>query len=150
VSKYTDNFEKIFGKKKTNEDLDGLGRVRYKAHPETGELVPDYMWQQLGMWKPKPKTHFVQRDYVDYRSEVGAFNVISGRRQHRYDLESNGCRVYEGRGSEARAAKAHNDDKDKRFEETLEVSLRETMNDLKYQNVKKETRVKSQWVMGEE
>jgi hypothetical protein len=41
-------------------------------------------------------------------------------------------------------------DKEKKFEQTLEVALHETARDLRYQAVKPETRIKSAWTIGEE
>ncbi len=131
--KFEDNWEAIFGEKKENPDLDMDGHVRYKPHPETGEMIPDYMWHQFGMWKPKPKSHFVVRDYPDYRSPITG-KLISGRRQHQYDLHSNGCRVYEGRESEERAAQSHRDQSEAQFHRKLDKSMAETLNDIKYQN----------------
>ncbi|MDB4351920.1 hypothetical protein OAA60_00640 [Porticoccaceae bacterium] len=132
--KFADNFDKIFGEKKDNPDVDDLGRVAYKAHPETGEMIPDYMWAQMGMWKPKPKSHFIQTDSnIEYTSPItGA--LISGRRAQRYDLHSNGCRIYEGMATETTEAIRFQEHNDRRLDEKLEKSMAETLNDIRHQN----------------
>lgn len=126
-------WELAFGPKKENPDLDELGRVAYKVHPETGELVPDYMWEQMGLYKRIPKTHFIARDIPEYTSPITG-KLISGRKQHRYDLHSNGCRVYEGRESEQRAADSHNLQEERKFDRVLDKSMAKTLNDIEHQN----------------
>ena len=142
---FEDNFDKIFGEFKPQGE-----RVRYRHHPETGELIPDYMWAQLNMTpKPPPRGHFIHRDYEPYQSTIDD-RVISGRRQRRYDMESNQCRAYEGYEVERQEADRFHEYADKRYEDTLDVALRETANDLEYNNVERETRVKSGWIFGDD
>lgn len=150
--KFDENFERIFGKKKPNPDLDDTNRVAYKAHPETGELIPDFMWHQFGMWTPKPKLHFVVNDYDTYRCPV-TDKPITGRRQHRENLNRTGCRVYEGRASEERAAASYRAQEDKKLDRLLDKSLAQTLNDIKYGNNApperdKHGRAKSSWTWG--
>jgi len=130
-----DRWEAAFGKKKENPDLDPESRsVRYKQHPETGKMIPDYMWMQFDMEDKEHTSHFIQRDTTyEYESPVTG-KWISGRRAARYDLHSTGSRVYEGRASEAREAQNYRDHKDKLLEEAIAKSLPETLNDIKYGN----------------
>jgi hypothetical protein len=145
VGKFEENFEKIFGKFKPEGE-----RTRYRHHPDTGELVPDYMWEQLNMVpKTPPRGHFIHRDYEPYQSIIDD-TVVSGRRQRRYDMERSGSRPYEGREIEQQEADRFRKYKEEKFERTLEQSLRETANDLKYKNVRKETRIKSGWIFGDD
>ena len=133
--KFDDNYEAIFGKKKENPDIDPeTGSVRYKAHPETGEMIPDYMWSQLGMLpKPVPRTPHIMRDTGDYVSPATGKHV-SGRKQRRYDLESSGCRPYEGGESERRAANAHRVSEDRKLSQSMEKSMGQTLSDIQHQN----------------
>ena len=128
-------WEAIFGERQENPDLDPETRsVRYKAHPETGKLIPDYMWAQYNMLpKEVPKTAFIVRDIPEYESPASG-KLIRGRRQQRNDLHATGSRIYEGRMSEAKAADSHNEQKQKKFEKELDKSMAETLNDIKYQN----------------
>lgn len=128
-------WDAVFGVKTANHDLDGDGHVRYKANPDTGEMVPDYMWAQLGMLPPPKSLVHIQKDYVDYRSETTG-RIISGRRQARYDLESTGCRVYEGRESETTEANGVRRHKADRLSDALDKSMPQTLTDIKWQNNK--------------
>lgn len=133
---FDENWDKIFGPKKENPDLDPeYNCVRYKQHPETGELIPDYMWAQFDMLPPKKSNLQIIRDsHYEYVSPATG-KYISGKRAQRYDLQSSGCRIYEGRESEQRAADAHRKDQDKRFEQTLEKSMRQSLSDIRWQRV---------------
>jgi len=127
-------WEAIFGEKKPNPDVDDMGNVKYMADPKTGKMIPDYMWAQYDMEPPKPfRGVMIQRDAADYQSPITG-KLISGNRQHRYDLDTHGCRVYEGKESEQRAADSHLAQEDKKMEALLEDSLGQTLNDIKYQN----------------
>lgn len=127
------NFEKIFGAKKPNPDLDDHGRVRYKAHPETGEMIPDFMWDQLGMAPVVHRSHFIQGDYEPFVSPVTG-KVVSGRRQRRYDMESTGHRAYEGRRTETIEAQGIRDHRDRRLDEKVEKSMMQTLSDIRHGN----------------
>ena len=119
-------WEAIFGEKKPNPDVDEMGNVRY--------MVPDYMWAQYDMEDEKPlRGHFIHRDAADYLSPISN-KLISGKRQHRYDLDVHGCRVFEGKESEQRAADSHLAQEDKKMDRMIVDSLGKTLNDIKYQN----------------
>jgi putative FmdB family regulatory protein len=60
--------------------------------------------------------------------------LISGRRARRYDLESSGCRPYEGTDVEAREAKRHREHESKKLEAKLEDTLGRTIEDLDASN----------------
>lgn len=148
-------WESTFGERRENPDLDPETRsVRYKAHPETGELVPDYMWAQYNMLpKIPPKTHFIQTDFTPYSSAVTG-EIVSGRRAHRNHLRQHGIRVYEGRQQEAKEAQRHREYEQRKFERTLEKSLAQIHNDIKYQNNPpperdKKGNAKVSWTFGE-
>jgi len=129
-----EKWEAIFGKKEKNPDVDDMGNVRYKADPQSGRMIPDYMWAQYDMEDEKPlRGHFIHRDAEDYLSPISG-KLISGKRQHRYDLDVHGCRVFEGKESEQRAANSHLEQEDKKMNDLLLDSLGETLNDIKYQN----------------
>jgi len=141
--KFNDNYEQAFGPKKELETM------KYLTDPMSGKLIPEYMWDQYDIRPPPPpKLHYVQRDAQDYTSPI-TDKLISGNRQHRYDLESHGCRVYEGRESEARAANAHLVEEDKRLDKRLDKSMGETLNDIRYQNNPPEKENIS-WTFGED
>lgn len=128
-------WEAAFGSSKAeNHDLDPeTQKVRYKQGPD-GKMVPDYMWAQFGMEDKIHTTHFIQRDTtVEYQSPISG-DWISGRRAHRYDLHSNGARVYEGRESETVEANNHIEHQEKKLSDALDKSLPETLNDIKYGN----------------
>lgn len=134
LAEETAKWEAIFGAKQPNPDCDEMGNVRYKPDPETGKMIPDYMWAQYDMEdKPKYSGTFIKRDAVPYLSPISG-KLISGNRQHRYDLDVHGCRVSEGQESEQRAANSHLEQEDKKMHKLLENSLEETLNDIKYQN----------------
>ena len=153
---FDSNYDAIFGKKEKNHDVDPeTGRVRYKAHPETGAMIPDYMWAQYGMNPPPvPKTHHIMRDAKDYKCPVNEGNkMISGRRQHRENLKRTGCRVYEGRGSEQRAADSHVAHEDKKLDREVEKTLGKTLNDMRHGNNApieraKDGSAKNSWTFG--
>lgn len=126
-------WDAVFGQKKENHDLDLDGRVRYKAHPETGEMVPDYMWHQLGMLPRQKSGVYIQKDYEPYQSPITG-EVISGRRQRRYDLDKHGCRPYEGRHSETTEAEGYRRHQDERLDEALKRSMPQTLTDIRWQN----------------
>ena len=128
-----DKWEAIFGAKTANPDCDDMGNVKYKADPQTGRMIPDYMWAQYDMEPTKHYGHFIKRDAEDYLSPISG-ELISGNRQHRYDLDLHGCRVSEGQESEQRAADSHLAQEDKKMEKLIEDSLGQTLNDIKYQN----------------
>jgi hypothetical protein len=67
--------------------------------PERGELVEI----PLESTQRRPDVPYVQGDYEGYTSPITG-EWIEGRRAHREDLKRHGCRVYEGRESEQRAA----------------------------------------------
>lgn len=121
---------------------------RYKQDPETGKMIPAYDWYKK-YHKPTNPAPFIMGDIEPYQSPIND-TIINSRRGQRYDLESNGCRIYEGREQEQKAADEFKANKEKKFEDSLEVALYETQRDLKYQAVKKETRIKSQWISGDE
>jgi|TARA_R100001530_G_scaffold133596_3_gene107219 uncharacterized protein Usg len=147
--KFGDNWDQAFGEKERVETM------RYLTDPETGKLIPEYMWDQYDMRPPPPpKSHFIHRDYQDYASPITG-EIISGRRQHRYDLERNGCRVSEGQESEHRAANAHLAHEDKKLDQKLDKSMAETLNDIKYQNnpppeTDKAGNAKMSWTFGKD
>ena len=121
---------------------------RFKQDPETGKMISAYEFHKK-YYKPRNKAPFIIGDIEPYQSPIDD-RVINSRRQQRYDLESNGCRIYEGLDQEKKVADQFVADKEKRFEQTLEVALHETARDLRYQAVKPETRIKSAWTIGEE
>ena len=138
---FLDHHERIFGKKAVQ-----VGR--FKHDPETGELISAYDWHKKYA-KQIVKTHFIQTDLEPYQSPIDD-TVINSRRGQRYDLQKNGCRIYEGREAEQKEADRHNAYKQKASDDLLEKRLYETANELRYQNVKVETRIKSAWLIGED
>lgn len=129
-----EKYEACFGPKKDNLDLSEVGHVRYKAHPDTGDMIPDYMWDQLGMApRPVPRTAAIWRDHPSYQSPIDN-KTINGRRQRRYDFDRTGSRAFEGFESERRAADAHLQHEDRKLEEAIDRSMPETLNDIKHSN----------------
>ncbi|MAF88889.1 MAG: hypothetical protein CL963_03495 [Euryarchaeota archaeon] len=148
--KFADNYEACFGKKESNPDLDDLQRVRYRAHPETGEMIPDYMWRQFDMMpKPKPKSHFIIGEIDPYQSPIDD-RIVNTRKEHLDDLKRHGCRHYEGFDVEQKAANEWQADRDKEFDASLQKSFEETYMDLKYQRVEPADHIESQWLIGED
>jgi len=151
--KFAANFDRIFGEKRPNPDVDQDNRARYKVHPETGELVPDYMWHQLGLLKITPKTHFVLGDAEAYRCPITG-KVVDGRRQHRNNLARHDCRVYEGRAIETQEANNHKAHQERKLSDRLDKTMPKTLNDIKYQNnpppeIGKNGKAKISWTWGE-
>lgn len=140
--KFLDNYEKIFGNK-------GVQTGSFMTDKETGQSISKYEWYKKYGKKKFGEAPYIRSDIEPYESPIDG-TPINSRRQQRYDLEKNGCRIYEGREAEQAEADRHNAYKEKKFEETIERGLRETANDLKYQNVKPETRIKSSWLIGED
>lgn len=138
--KVLDALDKLYGKE--------VKVGSYKQDPETGKMISAYEFHKK-YYKPRNQAPFIIGDIEPYQSPIDD-RMINSRSQQRYDLESNGCRIYEGREQEQKAADKHNAYKEEKFEQTLEVALHETARDLRYQNVKPETRIKSAWTIGEE
>lgn len=148
-------WEAAFGKKKPNPDVDEMGRVKYKPHPETGELIPDYMWAQLGMLpKEPPRTAFIQTDsQVEYLSPISG-KLISGRRQQRYDHHSTGSRTYEGREQEEKEAQRYQQYENEKLEKAVDITVQQVFNDIQYQNnpppeTDKNGNAKISWTFGD-
>ena len=146
MSKYKEGYERIFGKDKKVEP------GRWMTHPETGELVDrgEY-WRFQAMIRSNMfgRAPMIIKDIRPYHSPING-REISGRRAQRYDLESNQCRIYEGRDQEQKEVNRYHAEQDRNYEASLDKALRETANDLKYQNVEKQDHIKSAWILGED
>jgi|APSaa5957512535_1039671.scaffolds.fasta_scaffold46752_2 hypothetical protein len=138
---FLEKHEAIFGESKVKAGS-------FKQDPETGKFIDSYEWHQK-YGRQKVRTHFVSTDIEPYESLVTG-NIINSRRAQRYDLESTGSRIYEGREAEQKEADRHNAHKEALFDRKLDNSLKEVANDLKYQNIKPEKRIKSSWLIGED
>ncbi len=138
---FLDQHERIFGKK-------AVQRGRFKYDPASGEYISAYDWH-VKYGRKEIRTHYVQGDLEPYQSPIDD-TVINSRRGQRYDLEKNGCRIYEGREAEQKEADRHNAYKQAASDELLEKRLWETANELRWKNVKPETRIKSGWLIGED
>jgi hypothetical protein len=143
MSNYQENYEDIFdGKVKPGS---------YKQDPETGKLLTHKEWWYKyvmpfsNMYGRAPA---VMDDIEPYQSPIDD-TVVSGRRQQRYDLRRSNSRIYEGRETEQKEADNYTADKWKKYEASLEKALWETSRDLRYQQVEKQTRIKSGWTIGE-
>jgi hypothetical protein len=79
-----------------------MGRVRLRMRwdPKRCELVEVPL---ESMQRRPSEAPVVHGDYEGYTSPITG-EWIEGRRAHREDLKRHGCRVYEGRESEQRAA----------------------------------------------
>lgn len=140
---YLDNMERLFGAHKKPR------AGSYKRDQETGKFIPSHEWHQKYGRKSFGRAPYVRGDIEPYQSPIDD-TVITSRRGQRYDLEKNGCRIYEGREAEQAEANRHREYKQKRFEETISRGIEEVANDLKYQNIQPEKRIKSSWLIGED
>ena len=140
--KYLENMERLFGRESKAKG------GRYKQDPETGKFISAYDWHKK-YGKKVQRTHFVRGDIDPYESPVTG-EIIGSRRQQQYDLESTGNRLYEGRQAEQKEANRITEAKWEKLDKTLETSMLEVQNDLKYQNIQKEDRIKSSWLLGED
>lgn len=139
---YLDNMERLFGNKRPRAGS-------FKRDAETGEFIPSHEWHHKYGKKTFGRAPYVRGDIEPYQSPIDD-SVITSRRAQRYDLERSGCRIYEGREAEQREADRHKAYKWEKLEKTLDSSIQQVANDLKYQNIQKETRIKSSWLMGED
>src|SRR5579862_638829 len=93
----------------------GVVRSRMRWDPKLGRLVE----VPLDSRQARPDAPFVQGDYEGYQSPITG-EWIEGRRAHREDLKRHGCRVFEGRESEQRAADRVQTENAKRTEQLAE------------------------------
>lgn len=140
---YLENMERIFGQHHK------VQKGSFKTDPETGKSIPSYEWHKKYAIKKFAQAPYVQGDIEPYQSPIDD-TVISSRRSQRYDMERSGSRRYEGRDAEQKEADRHNEDKWAALDTKLDSSMKEVANDLKYQNIQKETRIKSAWLIGED
>ena len=140
--KVLENLEKAFGAKKVQSGS-------FRQDPETGKFISAYDWHKKYGKKKLADAPYIIGDIEPYQSPIDD-SYIGSRRAQRYDLQKNGCRIYEGREQEQKVADAYRAEKEARFDRTIEEGLKKTANDLKYQNIKKETRIKSSWLIGED
>ena len=140
--KFLDNYEKVFGN-------NGVQAGSWMTDPHTGESIPKYEWYKKYGRKKLGEAPYIQADIEPYQSPIDD-SYIGSRRAQRYDLEKNGCRIYEGREQEQKEADRIKEEKWRKLEETLDKSMPQVANDLKYQNIQKETHIKSGWLIGED
>lgn len=138
---FLENMERIYGKK-------AIQPGRYKQCPETGKMLPVVEWYEK-YGKTVNPAPFVRGDIEPYESPATG-KVVGSRRDQRYDLESSGSRLYEGRAQEEKEAARFREYEQQKYDESLGRAVEETANDLRYQNVKPETHIKSSWLMGED
>lgn len=114
---YRDNHEKIFGKSRVQ-------RGKYKWCEETRKFIPaaEY-YAKYGAPKPRPKTPMIVCNHFEAFESPVTGEVISSKRDHQYDLESNGCRVFEGQEAEQREV----DRQTAYFEEATMAEMGETI-----------------------
>lgn len=119
---YADNYEKIFGKTTVE-------RGRFRQDRETGKFIPISEWlKKYGHSTPKGPIIFCNH-FTPFTSPIDG-KVIESKRQHQYDLDKNGCRVYEGFESEKKEADRYLEYKEKDLEENVEETLNQTMHDI--------------------
>jgi hypothetical protein len=125
---FEDNYDRIFGNKKVE-------RGRYRQDPKTGKLLSPSEWAEKYGHEERPRTAYVQGDIEPFISPASG-RVVSSRSVHRDDLKRTGCRTFEDRASEERAARQFRDQKDKAFQSQVAEAVEKTANDIKYGNTK--------------
>ena len=141
MKEFDGKYEKIFGSKKARPG-------RYKEDLETGKFIPIDEWYTKYQEEEK-QAHFIQGEIEPYISQT-TNQVITSRKQHRYDLEKSGCRVYEGRDSETKEANKVRLEQDKKFERTMSEGMAKTFYQLRDGTTKPEHRIKSSWLVGKD
>lgn len=136
---FNDNRSKIFS--------DEVKPGRYKIDAETGELISSQQWHAK-YGRKRVRTHFVVADIDPYISPMTE-GVINSRREHRYDLEKHGCRVYEGRDQESKETERFHAEKDAKLEKSLEHCVNETYYELRDKTVESAGNKPIAWTFGE-
>ena len=108
-------------------------RRRYRYDAQTKQLV------EIKEAKPQEVAPKVFGDIPGYESPVSG-KWVEGRRARREDLKRTGCRPYEGRESEQRAAQQHWKDLEKRQEQSIEKAVHQAWSEASSQTRKILTR----------
>lgn len=107
-------------------------RGRYRQDPETKKFI--HISEYLEKYGDRPRektTAFFINHFEPFKSLVSD-KVISNKRQLQYDLDSNGCRVYEGREQEQKEVDRHLAYEDQKFERTIEEDMHRTYHDIEH------------------
>ena len=114
-----DNYDKAFPPKMVQ-------RGRYKQDKETGKFIPIHEWNAKYASEPKPKGPMVFVKGFDAFESPTSGRTISNHKELQYELESSGCRTYEGREQEQKEVDRHLAEEDKQFEQVISDSVDET------------------------
>lgn len=127
---YASNYEQVFGKK-------GPEKGRFRQDKETGEFIPLDEWVRKYGSERKQGPMVICNHFEPFESPVTG-EVIQNKRQHNYDLDRNGCRVYEGRESEQKEADRYWKYQDEKFEQKIDHTLNQTAYDIEHGYLKVE------------
>lgn len=103
-----------------------MGRVRLRMR--WNEKLRKLVEVPLESAQRRPDAPAVHDDFEAYQSPITG-QWIEGRRAHREDLKRHGCRVYEGRESEQRAAGRVQAENARRTEQLTERMVGHAWND---------------------
>lgn len=122
---YAEAYERIWGNKQAE-------RGHFRWCKETKKWLPVKEWFQKYGDAPKPKAPaFFISHFEAFQSPVTG-RIINNKREHQYDLDASGCRVYEGRESEQREADRYNKYKEERFEKEISETVDQTAHEIEH------------------
>ena len=116
---YKSNYDKLFSDKPVD-------RGSYKQCRKTGKMIPIQEWYKLyGEQKKGTAPIIFVNKFDPYISPVSG-EIINNKKEHKYDLESHGCRVYEGREQEEKEAQKYRNEQNLKLEAKVNTTIEKT------------------------
>lgn len=107
-------------------------RGRFRADRETGKLIPLEEW--LAKYEERPMGQapmMFMSNFDPFESPVSG-RVVRNKREHQYDLDASGCRVYEGRQQEEKEAAKYRQEQEKKLEASVTDTIHQTHYEIQH------------------
>lgn len=106
---------------------------KYRWCKEEKRMIPDSEWREkYGNPKPRErKPMLFVNNFEPFKSPVTG-NVITNKREHQYDMDSTGSRVYEGRDQEEKEAARYRAYEEQKLESEIDQTLNQTYHEIEH------------------
>lgn len=105
---------------------------RYKQCRETKRMIPIAEWNAKYGSEPVNKSPLIFCNHFEPFESPVTGRVIRSKREHQYDLDSTGSRVYEGREQETKEASKWQAEQETRLERDLEQTLSQELHNIEH------------------
>lgn len=140
---------KAKGKTKTVEER-RKSRGSFKWCSEEKAFIPKHEWNRKYAKEAPPRGPMaIVKNFDPFISPV-TNKVIRNEKEHRYDLDSSGCRVYEGRQQEQKEVDRYLAEQDKALEQSISDTVDETAWQIEHNYSRPSIEQNISWTFGED